>query len=169
DGTLDENAVSSLLSDHGEVFSVLNRATDQGFQAQIKQTAYGDFLTALAQDMDDFSLAGDFQGRLPYASRGMDKQFIPDLRKRIISKVAKDAEAKGYERGLTENRDAAAERERLENRQGKGANLAPGSPAGGLPMDYDAYQNRTVEEDAAMSEADHRKMFQEGVRRHAAK
>ena len=131
DGTLDENAVSSLLADHGEVFATLNRVTDQGFQSQLKNTAYEEFLTALAQDMNDVSLAGDFRGRLPYAARGMDKEFIPDLRKRIISKVATDAEEKGYQRGLTENRGAASERERLESRQGQGANLAPGSPAGG--------------------------------------
>ncbi len=37
---------------------------------------------------------------------------------------------KDFERGLKENRDAAAEREKLEARKGKGANLTPGSPAG---------------------------------------
>ena len=38
---------------------------------------------------------------------------------------------KDFERGLKENRDAAAEREKLEARKGQGANLTPGSPAGG--------------------------------------
>ncbi len=38
---------------------------------------------------------------------------------------------KDFERGLKENRDAATERKKLEARKGQGANLAPGSPAGG--------------------------------------
>ncbi len=46
--------------------------------------------------------------------------------------------------------------------------LAPGSPAGGLPMSYEAYMNRTPQEDAAMTEETHRQMFNEGVRRQAA-
>jgi hypothetical protein len=49
----------------------------------------------------------------------------------VVKKFLELGGKKDYERGLTENRDAAAEREKLESRQGKGANLAPGSPAGG--------------------------------------
>jgi hypothetical protein len=55
----------------------------------------------------------------------------PDLMKTFVGLVGEEREKKGYAGGLKENRDAAAERERLESRQGQGANLAPGSPAGG--------------------------------------
>ena len=73
-----------------------------------------------------------FIKRLDAYSQGYpDNSLFSDFVKQASTKVVKDAEEKGYQRGLTENRDAAAERERLEGRQGQGANLAPGSPAGG--------------------------------------
>jgi hypothetical protein len=66
------------------------------------------------------------------------QEVLYDLAKRtqgswepVFKKFLELGGKKDYERGLTENRDAAAEREKLESRQGKGANLAPGSPAGG--------------------------------------
>jgi hypothetical protein len=60
-----------------------------------------------------------------------DNSLFSDFAKKLSSKVGDEREAKGYERGLKENRDAATERERVENRKGQGANLSPGTGAGG--------------------------------------
>ncbi|KKN41175.1 hypothetical protein LCGC14_0726050 [marine sediment metagenome] len=66
------------------------------------------------------------------------QETLYDLAKRttgswepVFKKFLELGGKKDYERGLTENRDAASERKKLEARQGQGANLAPGSPAGG--------------------------------------
>ncbi|KKN35802.1 hypothetical protein LCGC14_0779910, partial [marine sediment metagenome] len=65
------------------------------------------------------------------------QETLYDLAKRttgswepVFKKFLELGGKKDYERGLTENRDAAAEREKLEARQGKGANLAPGTSGG---------------------------------------
>jgi hypothetical protein len=53
----------------------------------------------------------------------------------VLKKFLELGGKKDFERGLKENRDAAAEREKLEARKGQGANLTPGSPAGGTKDD----------------------------------
>ena len=65
------------------------------------------------------------------------QETLYDLAKRttgswepVFKKFLELGGKKDYERGLTENRDAAAEREKLEARKGQGANLAPGTSGG---------------------------------------
>ncbi len=131
DGILNDSAVQDLLTNNREAFAAMNKVVDGQYQNQHRAAAFGYFLTELGQDLNDPSFAQDFQKRLSFAVRGMDKRFISDLRKRITGKDGDDRYDEGYKKGLKENRDAAAERKKLEARKGQGANLTPGSPAGG--------------------------------------
>lgn len=128
EGNIDEAAADRLLAAHPDVFEAMNKAVSKEYQNQFSGTAYSNFLTALAQDMNDFQLVGEFSPRLAYAARGMDKKFIPDLRKRIIGTIEDEADKRGYKRGLKEGKAATAAAQPV----GPGAGvLAPGSPAGG--------------------------------------
>jgi hypothetical protein len=86
----------------------------------------------------------------------------------LTKTVAAEADKKGYERGLKEGKAFSATKQQVANAQtNPQGTLVPGTAAGSLPMSYEAYLNRTPEEDAAMTDETHRKMFEEGVRRHA--
>ncbi len=147
DGTLDANTVASLVAEHGGFFDALNRAVDTELPQQAGGVAYNNFLAAFAQDMNDFQLVADFSPRLAYAVKGMDKKFIPDLRKRIIGTIEKEAFDKGKQAGLKEGKAAKAAQQPV----GPGATvLAPGSSAGGSGKIYS--QMTAAERNALTSE-----------------
>lgn len=130
EGGMDEAVVDRLLTTHSDAFEAMNRAVNEGYRAQLGGVAYNNFLAALAQDMNDLQLVGEFSPRLAYATRGMDKKFIPDLRKRIVGGVEKEAEDRGYKRGLAEGKAAQAAAQQVQGTKGAGPNLAPGSVGG---------------------------------------
>ena len=154
EGGIDEAAVDRLLSAHPEAFDAMGKVVNREFKNQLGGEAYNNFLTALAQDTNDFQLVGEFAPRLAYAVRGMDKKFISDLRKRIVSKAVEAADQKGYERGLKEGRAAAAATQQVEQAATTGANLAPGRPAGGGKY--------TAEQWTSMTTAQRNKAREEG-------
>lgn len=124
----DEDTTSGMLAEHSAAFAAMNKAVDEGYQSQHRSLAFTYFLDALAQDVGDYSLKGDFQNRLSFAARGMDTKFIPDLRKRL---TGKDVEAATKPlRDRIGNLEAQIEQAKLQSRQGGGANLAPGSAGG---------------------------------------
>lgn len=131
EATMDEAAVDRLIAAHPDAFEAMNRAVNKGYQEQLGGMAYSNFLTALAQDMNDFQLVGEFSPRLAYAARGMDKKFVPDLRKRIVGAVETEAYERGRKKGLEDARGAQAAAQQVQQATGTGPNLAPGSPAGG--------------------------------------
>ena len=127
DGQLDASTVSQLLTEHQETFFVLNKALDKEFQAQYGHVGYSELLKEMGEGLEDPSLLADFEKRLPLAARRIDKALTKDLRIWLTSKVAKEADEKGYQRGLKEGKAAAAAAQPV----GPGAGvLAPGSPAG---------------------------------------
>ena len=131
DGTLDSAGVSQLLSEHQETFFVLNKALDTEFQGQYGHVGYSELLKEMGEGLEDPSLLADFEKRLPLAARRIDKRLALDLRKWLTSKVATEAEAKGYKRGLAEGKAAQAAAQQVQQVKGTGPNLAAGSPAGG--------------------------------------
>lgn len=144
DGTLDAASVSQLLGEHQETFFVLNKALDKEFQAQYGHVGYSELLKEMGEGLEDPSLLADFEKRLPLAARRIDKALTKDLRNWLTSKVAKEADEKGYQRGLKEGKAAAAAAQPV----GPGAGvLAPGSPAGGTKP----YSQMTAEEKNALT------------------
>ena len=90
------------------------------------------------------------------------QEVLYDLAKRttgswepVFQKFLELGGKKDYERGLKENRDAAAEREKLEARQGQGANLAPGTSGGKGGYSTKA-EARTLHAQGKISNADMR-------------
>ena len=144
DGTLDSAGVSQLLGEHQETFFVLNKALDKEFQAQYGHVGYSELLKEMGEGLEDPSLLADFEKRLPLAARRIDKALTKDLRNWLTTKVAKEAENKGYQKGLKEGKAAKAAQEPV----GPGAGvLAPGSSAGSGKV----YSQMTAEERNALT------------------
>lgn len=131
DGILDSSAVQELLANNSAAFEVMNKASDPQYQNQHRGAAFGYFLKELGEELGDTSFVQDFQSRLPFAVRGMDKKFIPDLRRRIAGKDGDDRYDDGYKKGLKEGKAAQAEQTNAQQNKGAGPNLAPGKAGGG--------------------------------------
>ena len=123
DGALDKRAVEDLLRTHRGEFAALNQQYQTiGYWEGVKQ-----YVTSLLGDA-----APTFLTRLERMQQNVpDPMLASDMQKSLRAQGHKEGHEEGYRKGLKENRDAAAERKKLEARQGQGANLAPGSPAGG--------------------------------------
>ncbi len=123
DGALDKRAVEDLLRTHRGEFAALNQQYQTiGYWEGVKQ-----YITSLLGDT-----APTFLTRLERMQQNVpDPMLASDMQKSLRAQGHKEGHEEGYKKGLKENRDAAAERGKLEARQGQGANLAPGSPAGG--------------------------------------
>jgi hypothetical protein len=127
DGALDKRAVEDLLRTHRSEFAALNQQYQTtGYWEGVKQ-----YITSLLGDA-----APTFLTRLERMQQNVpDPMFAADIQKSLRSQGHKDGYDEGYKKGLKENRDAASERGKLEARKGQGANLTPGSPAGGTKDD----------------------------------
>ena len=123
DGTLDTRALNNVLNQ--------NRAALDAFNGQ--QWWEGTFyiLNTLGQSIEDEAFGNEFLGRLnKMATRGgVDPTFAEDMLDRIaqpiVERKLKDAETKGYERGLKEGRKAATENARAAGRVGQKPDTAP--------------------------------------------
>ncbi len=131
DGVIDATSVQELLDNNRTAFEAMNRVVSEQYQNQHRSTAFGYFLTELGQETGDTSLAADFQKRLSFAVRGMDKRFISDLRKRITGKDGDDRYKDGHAKGLKEGKTAQAAQTKAQQDKEGGPNLAHGKPAGG--------------------------------------
>ena len=85
-----------------------------------------------------------------------DAKLFPDLLKRLArgakGKEDADAEKKGYERGLTEGRNAALEEMRAQGRQVRGGpDLARKGPGGGSLLTAERYRSMSPEERRKLS------------------
>jgi flagellar biosynthesis/type III secretory pathway protein FliH len=123
DGALDKRAVEDLLRTHRGEFAALNQQYQTiGYWEGVKQ-----YITSLLGDA-----APTFLTRLERMQQNVpDPMLASDMQKSLRAQGHKEGHDEGYKKGLKENRDAATEQEKLEARKGKGANLTPGSPAGG--------------------------------------
>ena len=162
-GTVDEGALTDWYDSHKETFEAL-----LGVNVTSNQWDGGKrLLVSIADAAGDQSIAQSFMGRMDRLQNGIpDPNLFSDFLKKVS---AKDTEAikEPLQKKIT---SLEAENQALRAKaRPEGPDTTQKVAGGKLPMDYDAYQNRTVEEDAAMSEADHRRMFQEGVRRNKAK
>lgn len=92
----------------------------------------------------------DMMGELDIRSQEVLFDFVKKTNdwKPVMKKFLELGGQKDYQRGLTENRDAAAEREKVEARKGKGPNLSPGTGAGGTKL----YKDLTSEERKVLQE-----------------
>ena len=155
DGSLGSSAIQDLLANNDAAFAAMNKVVDEQYQNQHRGAAFGYFLTELGQELKDPSFAQDFQRRLSFAVRGMDKKFIPDLRKRIAGKDGDERYNDGFKKGLKEGREAQAAQQQVETGKKSGPNLAPGSPAGGISYRTKA-EARTLHAQNKISNADMR-------------
>ena len=155
DGSLDGSAVQDLMANHGAAFAAMNKVVDEQYQNQHRGAAFGYLLAELGQELKDPSFAQDFQKRLSFAVRGMDKKFIPDLRRRIAGKDGDERYNDGFKKGLKEGREAKAAQQQVETGKKGGPNLAPGSPAGGISYRTKA-EARTLHAQNKISNADMR-------------
>ena len=162
-GTLDEGTLTEWYDSNKDTFEALLGANVTSNQWDGGKR----LLVSIADAAGDQSVAQPFMGRMDRLQNGIpDPNLFSDFLKKVS---AKDTEAikEPLQKEIT---SLKAENQALRAKaRSDGPDTAPKDGGGKLPMDYDAYQNRTPEEDAAMSEADHRLMFQEGVRRHTAK
>lgn len=131
DGTIDTSGAQDLLTNNREAFAAMNKVVDEQYQNQHRGAAFTYFLTELGQEVGDTSLASDFEKRLPFAVRGMDKKFIPDLRKRITGKDGDDRYNDGYKKGMKTGKTAQAEQTKAQQDKGGGPSLVPGQMGGG--------------------------------------
>jgi hypothetical protein len=123
DGALDKRAVEDLLRTHRSEFAALNQQYQTiGYWEGVKQ-----YITSLLGDA-----APKFLTRMERMQQNVpDPMFSSDIQKNLRAQGHKAGYDEGYKKGLQENRGAASESKKLEDRKGKGANLTPGSPAGG--------------------------------------
>jgi hypothetical protein len=167
DNVLDKRTVEDLLRHHG-------RALDTLRGVQVTDTV-GNVLGDLAQRMGFTASPATQMGYQDWKEgRAEDTAFLDDFvqdMKRGIGQdmVTKEEAEKLATKRLNDYKATQAKQQEVQQASGKGPNLAPGSPAGGLPMSYEAYMNRTPEEDEAISDDTHRQMYQEGIRRQSAK
>src|SRR3990172_4304217 len=76
DGTLDANAIDSLLTTHAQAFRALDDMIDGTTRSDGISQGYNEFLTALGLEMGDASLASDFMARIRLRSRGAEDDSI---------------------------------------------------------------------------------------------
>jgi hypothetical protein len=143
-GTLDRDTIRKTLSQNPQAWSAFNQAkyTD-GTWDGVNST-----FSAIAQTMQDPSLMTEFQpriqtykedvqaqalaqqqGRQPLPFR--DPNIFADFIARIGDAREKKGDDKGFKRGLKQGQEAGAAQTAIKANKGKGANLAPGTPAGG--------------------------------------
>ncbi|SRR6266487_3361322 len=114
------------------------------------------FLLELSNALGDKDILEDFAPRVELLEQGAtDAKLFPDLLKRLArgakGKEDADAEKKGYERGLTEGRNAALEEMRAQGRQGRGPDLARKGPGGGSLLTAERYRSMSPEERRKLS------------------
>lgn len=132
DGTLDQRAVEDIFTQHRSALDAL-RGVHQGIGvgaaiSQIAQTlglvispavqmAYGDWSAGKSTSMDFLN------------------DFAADVKAKAAKEEVREAEEKGRQKGLKEAQGAQAELAATRQRGKEGANLTPGSPAGGKSDD----------------------------------
>ena len=143
-GGIDRDIIRKTLSQNPQAWAAFNEAkyTD-GTWDGIKST-----FSAIAQTMGDPSLMTEFQPRIQtyredVQAQGLaqqkgqqplpfrDPNIFTDFIARIGDAREKKGEEKGFTRGVKEGQAAGAAQTAIKANKGQGANLAPGTPAGG--------------------------------------
>jgi len=150
DQTWDGRSAENWAADHQDFINALNGAY---WGAGIQRT-----LNQLAEAAGDRHLISDMHNRLVSFLQGQhDPSFMEDFVGRLAEPKVKEgikaAEEKGYQRGLKENRAALAAQQQVQQAQGAGANLAPGSPAGSGKTPEQAWVEAGCPESGALKEA----------------
>ncbi len=152
DGGLDKRAVEDILRGNRQELAALNGIyQNTGFWESVQQQVQA-FSTAAG----DASLATPFLARVGrMASNVPDPTFAADFVKKLTSKVRQEGHDEGYKKGLKEGKGAQATKQQVQEAQGTGANLAPGTGGGGVSYRTKA-EARTLHAQNKISNADMR-------------
>jgi flagellar biosynthesis/type III secretory pathway protein FliH len=123
DGALDKRTVEDLFRTHRSEFAALNQQYQSiGYWEGVKQ-----YITALLG-----ADAPTFTTRLERMQQNVpDPTFATDMQKKLRTQGRQEGYDEGFKKGLKEGKNAGAAQTAIKANKGKGANLAPGTPAGG--------------------------------------
>jgi len=132
DGTLSEDVVDNLLTDHAATLNSLNKIVGEELVGQGQVSAYTDIIGAIAAQAGDSTLASEFDNRLKLHLRGSrDDKFIPDFVKKLTAKAAQEAKAPLEKENA--QLKATIEKMKATTRSTGGPNTAPSQASGGSP------------------------------------
>ena len=140
DGSLTEDAIDNLLTDHGQTISALNRVLGDELKDEGRVEGYKEFVRSVASHLSDTQLETEFSNRIALALRGVkDDRIVPDF----VSRVTKQAitEAVAPKDKKIAQLEATIEKMKATTRSNEGANLAPSQAGGGgrpTPEQYNA-------------------------------
>ena len=123
DGALDKRTVEDLMRTHRAEFAALNQQYQSvGYWDGVKQY----ITTLLGAD------APTFTSRLEKMQQNMpDPTFAADMQKKLRAQGYEEGHGDGFKKGMKEGKNANSAQTAIKANKGAGANLAPGTPAGG--------------------------------------
>lgn len=128
DGNLDRRTVEDLLRSHRPAFAALNQTYQSiGFWEGVRQ-----YVDLVGQETGDASVAMSFLPRVERMENNIpDPTFMKDLVRKLTTQAHATGRDEGYRKGRSDEKRAAGETTKVQQRKTEGPTLAPGTPAGG--------------------------------------
>jgi len=124
DGALDKRAVEDVFRTHRtELAGFTGEASTSGYYQGVEQ--YLTFL--LGSDAPEFITRLHKMRDASYP----DETFAADAKKKMMVQARQEGYDEGFRKGSKQGKDAGAAKTAIQANKGEGANLAPGTPAGG--------------------------------------